>query len=53
MNDDSLQGGVDARAYVEGGRARALEAGASDLHLEPVSGGVEVRVRVDGVLGKV
>ena len=53
MNDDSLQGGVDARAYVEGVMARALEAGASDLHLEPVSGGVEVRVRVDGVLGKV
>ena len=31
---------------------RALEAGASDMHIEPVDTGGRVRVRVDGILQK-
>lgn len=40
----------DAPAYVDALLARALEAGASDLHLEPVPDAVEVRLRLDGLL---
>lgn len=32
--------------------ARALDAGASDMHIEPVESGGRVRVRVDGILQK-
>ena len=41
---------TDAPAYVDGMLARAVRSGASDIHVEPIGGGVEVRFRVDGVL---
>jgi general secretion pathway protein E len=41
---------TDPPAYVDGMLGRAVRAGASDVHVEPISGGVEVRFRVDGVL---
>ena len=44
---------TDAPAYVDGMLARAVRAGASDVHVEPIAGGVEVRFRVDGVLASV
>jgi general secretion pathway protein E len=40
----------DVPRYVDGILARAVRAGASDVHVEPISGGSEVRFRVDGVL---
>src|SRR6185369_332857 len=43
--------GSDARAYVDQMLTRAIRAGASDVHVEPVGGGkVDVRFRVDGLL---
>ena len=41
----SEQGG-----FADGVLVRAMEAGASDVHLEPIAGGYEVKFRVDGVL---
>lgn len=40
----------DAPEYVDAMLARALAAGASDIHVEPISGGAEIRFRIDGVL---
>jgi len=40
----------DARQMVEEVLELALRRGASDLHLEPMAGGYEARLRVDGVL---
>jgi len=40
----------DATRQVDALLDRALADGASDLHLEPVAGGYEARVRVDGLL---
>jgi type II secretory ATPase GspE/PulE/Tfp pilus assembly ATPase PilB-like protein len=40
----------DARQMVEEVLELAIARGASDLHLEPMAGGYEVRLRVDGVL---
>jgi type II secretory ATPase GspE/PulE/Tfp pilus assembly ATPase PilB-like protein/CheY-like chemotaxis protein len=40
----------DAEAMQERMLAGALEAGASDIHLEPHAAGVLVRIRVDGAL---
>ncbi len=41
---------VDVRPVVEEILHAAIAAGASDVHLEPVAGGVEVRFRIDGLL---
>jgi type II secretory ATPase GspE/PulE/Tfp pilus assembly ATPase PilB-like protein len=43
--------GVDARPLVERLLRGAIDRRASDLHIEPVGSGYEVRSRVDGVLG--
>jgi general secretion pathway protein E len=51
MSEPSLA--TDAPAYVDGMLARAVRSGASDVHIEPIGGGVEVRFRVDGVLESV
>jgi type II secretory ATPase GspE/PulE/Tfp pilus assembly ATPase PilB-like protein len=40
----------DARPYVDSLIARAVRAGASDIHVEPTASGAEVRLRVDGLL---
>jgi general secretion pathway protein E len=40
----------DARQLVEEALDLALARGASDLHLEPMAGGYEARLRIDGVL---
>jgi general secretion pathway protein E len=40
----------DARPVVEGLIRRAVEARASDVHVEPVAEGYELRYRVDGLL---
>ena len=40
----------DAPAYVDGMLDRALAAGASDIHVEPIEDGSEIRFRVDGLL---
>jgi general secretion pathway protein E len=48
MSEPSLA--PDAPAYVDGMLARAVRAGASDVHVEPIREGVEVRFRIDGVL---
>jgi type II secretory ATPase GspE/PulE/Tfp pilus assembly ATPase PilB-like protein len=40
----------DARQLVEDLLDQAMRRGASDLHLEPMAGGYEARMRVDGVL---
>jgi type II secretory ATPase GspE/PulE/Tfp pilus assembly ATPase PilB-like protein len=42
---------VDARPLVERILRGAIERRASDLHMEPVGAGYEIRSRVDGVLG--
>jgi type II secretory ATPase GspE/PulE/Tfp pilus assembly ATPase PilB-like protein len=41
---------ADIPALAEGVIKAALERGASDVHLEPTSGGYEARFRVDGIL---
>lgn len=41
---------VDAPRVMDALIARAVEARASDLHLEPVAGGFEARLRIDGML---
>lgn len=41
---------ADVRPLVERFLRAAVEAGASDVHLEPVAGGVDLRFRVDGLL---
>jgi general secretion pathway protein E len=48
MSEPSLAS--DAPVYVDGMLTRAVRAGASDVHLEPIGGGAEVRFRIDGVL---
>jgi general secretion pathway protein E len=40
----------DARQMVEQALDLAMSRGASDLHLEPMASGYEVRLRIDGVL---
>ncbi len=40
----------DAPEYVDDMLARAAAAGASDVHVEPIAGGAEIRFRIDGVL---
>lgn len=40
---------TDVPSFVDGLVGEALEAGASDLHLEPCPGGLKVKRRVDGV----
>ncbi|HEY4329232.1 MAG TPA: ATPase, T2SS/T4P/T4SS family [Phycisphaerae bacterium] len=40
----------DVPAYVDKLLHRALDAGASDLHVEPITGAIEIRFRIDGVL---
>src|SRR4051794_16925336 len=50
MSNEISSTGVDARAYVDQLLDRALKAGASDAHFEPVAKGMEVRLRVDGLL---
>ncbi len=45
--------GPDARPLVDGLLRRALGSGASDIHLEPTGAGMEVRLRVDGLLERV
>jgi type II secretory ATPase GspE/PulE/Tfp pilus assembly ATPase PilB-like protein len=47
---DSRQTPSDAPAYVNQLLARAVDAGASDLHLEPLGEGLAVRFRIDGLL---
>lgn len=44
--------GVDSSTEVDDLLTQALEQGASDLHLEPVGSGYELRCRVDGLLVK-
>lgn len=46
----SAQTTFDARPVVEGLIRRAVEARASDVHVEPVAEGYELRYRVDGLL---
>jgi type II secretory ATPase GspE/PulE/Tfp pilus assembly ATPase PilB-like protein len=41
---------LDAPGYVESMLARAARAGASDVHVEPIEGGIEIRFRIDGLL---
>lgn len=41
---------TDGPAYVENMLSRAAHAGASDVHVEPIAGGIEIRFRIDGVL---
>ena len=48
MSDPSPS--LDAPAYVESLLARAALAGASDIHVEPIAHGTEIRFRIDGVL---
>lgn len=45
--DDAGEGAVQIVDYL---LLRAIEAGASDLHIEPLDRKVRVRIRVDGVL---
>jgi type II secretory ATPase GspE/PulE/Tfp pilus assembly ATPase PilB-like protein len=40
----------DAPGYVDALLARALSAGASDVHVEPMAAGTEIRFRIDGML---
>jgi type II secretory ATPase GspE/PulE/Tfp pilus assembly ATPase PilB-like protein len=44
---------ADASSYIEGLLGRAVQSGASDLHLEPIAEGVDVRLRIDGLLQSV
>lgn len=44
---------IDARPLVDAMLRDALRARASDVHLEPVAGAVEIRCRIDGVLQKI
>ena len=50
MGEEATRSGTDAREYVDGMLLRAVKAGASDVHVEPVAAGAEVKFRVDGVL---
>lgn len=44
------EGVAESVSEVDGFLAEALRRGSSDLHLEPVDGGYELRYRVDGLL---
>jgi type II secretory ATPase GspE/PulE/Tfp pilus assembly ATPase PilB-like protein len=54
MNNASMPHDVsptpDARPLIDDLLRRALAAGASDIHLEPTATGLEVRLRIDGLL---
>ncbi|MEJ2538425.1 MAG: ATPase, T2SS/T4P/T4SS family [Gemmatimonadota bacterium] len=50
---ERVAGAAPVVRLVDGILAEGWEAGASDLHLEPVPGGLRVRLRVDGVLREV
>lgn len=43
----------DVPTYVDGMLGRAVRAEASDVHVEPIAEGVEIRFRIDGVLTEV
>lgn len=49
-NDRSAAQTTSAAAYVDALFAQALEQRASDLHLEPQKAGLQVRLRVDGLM---
>ncbi len=49
-NDSKQESGEEAVQLVDYLLARAVEMGASDLHIEPSPSKIRVRVRVDGVL---
>ncbi len=46
-------GDFDTKSYIDQLLARALAAGASDLHLEPTATGIDVRFRIDGLLQRI
>jgi len=49
MSTDTNDLGTNPQ-YVDAMLARAAAAGASDVHVEPISSGTEIRFRIDGVL---
>jgi len=46
----SAMGVHDVTVFVDDMIAQALEAGATDIHWEPIDDGLLVRIRVDGQL---
>jgi len=50
MSNNPTSTPADAPAYIDQLLSRALKAGASDAHFEPVAKGMEVRLRIDGLL---
>jgi len=50
MHADAPQTLPDARPLIDDLLRRALDASASDIHLEPTAAGLDVRLRIDGLL---
>ena len=51
MAVDTSSSPPDARfPYIDALVRRAIQAGASDIHIEPTLAGAEVRLRIDGLL---
>jgi len=53
LNMATAQASFDARPFVDALFTRAVEADASDIHLEPLGDYYDVRMRVDGLLQSV
>lgn len=52
LDGQDLEGMVGIRQIVDAILQKAMEKGASDIHIEPVRGATGIRFRIDGILQK-
>jgi general secretion pathway protein E len=50
MQSDEITSSSDAAQFIDNLLRRALAASASDIHLEPTPNGLDVKLRIDGLL---